>query len=177
MSRQWQLMYKIPPSFAVVGNSILFGVSWRHHVFLGTFLYAKSSNNFYSLHSNGPPLNQPWIKGSDNCLGSLKNIRLGTLKKSLNATNPPTTTLVSVVAAPTHLSCISHHPTHPLPTKSLRCQVSTAPRAIAPPLNTRACMTCAHAKFQQNSSCFFGTFLDVKSSKKYIFCIQMAPPE
>ena len=112
----------------------------------------------------------PWIKGSGNCVGTL-NIRSGTLKKhrlgtkSLSTTNPPTTTLVSVVAAPTHIPCISHHPTHPLPTKSLRCQVSTAPRAIAPPLNTRACMTCAHAKLQEYSSFFFGTCLYVKSSK------------
>ena len=104
----------------------------------------------------GRPLNQrvgQLLRDSQCSLRDPQKNRLGT--KSLSTTNPPTTTLVSVVAAPTHIPCISHHPTHPLPTKSLRCQVSTAPQAIAPPLNTRACMTCAHVKFQEYSSCFF----------------------
>ena len=136
----------------------------------------------------GRPMNQPWIKRSDNGLVTIKHIRLGTLKttslrelgtfkKSLDTTNPPTTTLVSVVAAPTHLPCINHHLTHPLPTKSLRCQVSTAPGASAPPLNTWARMTCAHAKLQEYSSCFFGTFLDVKSSKNHFLHSNGPPPE
>ena len=104
-------------------------------------------------------MGRPWINPDQRVGQLLRESQKYSLrepqKESLRTTNPPTTTLVSVVAAPTHLPCISHHPTHPLPTKSLRCQVSTAPQAVAPPLNTRACMTWAHAKFQENSSCFF----------------------
>ena len=37
-------------------------------------------------------------------------------------------------------------------------------------------MTCAHAKLQEYSSCFFGTFLDVKSSKKTFFAFKWAAP-
>ena len=125
-------------------------------------------------------MGRPWINPDQRVGQLLRESQKYSLrepqKESLRTTNPPTTTLVSVVAAPTHLPCISHHPTHPLPTKSLRCQVSTAPRAIAPPLNTRACMTWAHAKFQENSSCFFWYISWCKVFKKVHFLHSNGPP-
>ena len=160
MSRQWQLVYKIPPSFAVVGNSILFGVSRRHHVCLGTFLYAKSSKKVHFLHSNGPPLNQP--KGSDNCLGSLKNIRLGSLKKNR-------------FAPPTHhhhpcISCCGAHPPplyqsppHPPPPNKVIKVSSQSPPHPPPPnkvikvssqyCTTSNCTTIEHTSVYDMGAC------------------------
>ena len=125
----------------------------------------------------GRPLNQRIGHLLRDSQFSLRDLQKRSLSDPLkNRWAPPTHPIVSVVL-PTHLPCTSISHTHPLPTKSLRCQVSTAPRAIAPPLSTWACMTVRMQKTKNILHVFWCISLCKVFKKLHFLLSNGQPPE